>query len=79
MWRRSRASVTDFALGDLSVVPRVGATERCLMDAEGSVDRVRVHIAVAEAGEGSEKEIMLRPVRGGRFGMPLMPAIVAIV
>ena len=29
MWRRSRASATDFALGDLSVVPRLGATERC--------------------------------------------------
>ena len=45
MWRQSPASVTDFALGDLSVLPRLGATERCLMDAEGPVDRVRVRIA----------------------------------
>ena len=28
MSRRSRASVTDFALSDLSVVPGLGATER---------------------------------------------------
>jgi hypothetical protein len=71
--------VTDFALGDLSVVPRLGTTERCLMNAEGSVDRARVRIAVAEEGAGSEKKIMLRPVRGGHTGIPLMPAIVAIV
>ena len=31
-------------LGDLSVVPRLGATERCLIDAEGSVHRVRVRM-----------------------------------
>jgi hypothetical protein len=45
VWRRSRASVTDFALGDLSAVARLGATERWLLDAEASVHRVRVRIA----------------------------------
>ena len=38
-------SVIDFVLGDLSVVQRLGATERWLLDAEGSVYRVRVRIA----------------------------------
>jgi len=35
VWRRSRVSVIDFVLGDLSVVQRLGATERWLLDAEG--------------------------------------------
>ena len=38
-------SVIDFVLGDLSVVQRLGATERWLLDTEGSVHRVRVRIA----------------------------------